>query len=60
MALYRGQPQLRFVDARCQTVQLRSPLRLAAGTPVVLTLNCTAGALRLQVNSRVVVRSAAT
>jgi hypothetical protein len=60
MALFRGQPQLRFVDAHGQTVQLRSPLRLAPHLPVVLTLSCTAGLQPLRVNAQVVARSAAT
>ena len=60
MALFRGQPQLRFVDASGQTVQLRSPLRLAPHLPVVLTLSCTAGLQQLRVNAEVVARSAAT
>lgn len=60
LGLSKGQPQLRFVDARGQTVLLRSPLALAPGVPVVLTLSCAAGAQRLRVNSEVLAHSAAT
>lgn len=59
MALYRGHPQLRFVDECGQTVELRSPLRLAPVTPEVLTLSCTAPAQRLRVNSWLLASSAA-
>ena len=58
--LSRGQPQLRFVDARGQTVVLSSPTRLAPRVPVVLTLSSVAGAQRLRVNTEVVASSAAT
>jgi hypothetical protein len=54
MAVFRGSPQLRFVDARGQTVQLRSLLRQAPRVPVVLTLRCTAGLQQLRVNAKLV------
>ena len=60
VAVFRGSPQLRFVDARGQTVQLRSLLRQGPRVPVVLTLNCTAGLQQLRVNAKVVAPSVAT
>lgn len=60
LRLSRGHPQLRFVDARGQVVQLTSPVRLVPRMPAVLTLVCSAGAQRLRINTEVVASGAAT
>jgi hypothetical protein len=58
--LLRGQPQLRFVDARGQVLRLTSPARLLPRQPAVITLTSAAGAQRLRVNAEAVAASAAT
>ncbi len=55
----RGQPQLRFVDARGQVVQITSAQRLVPRQPVVLTLTSAPGAQRLRVNGEVMASASA-
>ncbi len=59
LCMTNSQPQVKFVDANGQSVQLTSPTRLAANTPAVLALTSAPGAQRLRVNSAVVASSAA-
>jgi endoglucanase len=56
LGLASNQPQLRFVDAAGQTLQLTGSARLRSNTPAVLTMTCQQGAQALRLNSTVVAR----
>lgn len=58
--LVRGQPQLRFVDARGQVLQLTGTQRLSPRLPVVISLTSAPGAQRLRVAGEVVASGSAT